>query len=54
MSDEAVAAAIAAIKAELGAESIKDMGKVMAELKARHGSEIDMGKAGGMVKASFG
>jgi uncharacterized protein YqeY len=54
MSEADTAAAIAAIKAELGAESIKDMGKVMAELKARHGSELDMSKASGLVKASFG
>jgi len=54
MSDEDVLAAIAAIKAEIGAESLKDMGKVMGALKAKHGSVIDMGKAGGLVKASFG
>lgn len=53
MSDDEVAAAITAIKAELGAESIKDMGKVMAELKSRHGTEMDMSKASGLVKASF-
>lgn len=54
MSDDDVKAAINAIKAELGAESIKDMGKVMASLKERHGTEIDMSKASGLVKASFG
>jgi hypothetical protein len=54
MADDEVGAAIAAIKAELGAESIKDMGRVMATLKERHGSVIDMSKASGMVKASFG
>ena len=54
MSDDEISAAIAAIKAELGAETIKDMGKVMAELKARHGTEMDMSKASGLVKASFG
>jgi len=54
MSDADAAAAIAAIKAELGAESIKDMGRVMATLKERHGSELDMSKASGLVKASFG
>ena len=53
LSDEEVAAKIAAIKAETGAESIKDMGKVMALLKERHGTEIDMSKASGLVKASF-
>jgi hypothetical protein len=54
MSEAEVAAAIEAIKAEVGAESIKDMGKVMGALKARHGAEMDMGKASAMVKASFG
>ena len=54
MSDDQVAAAIAAIKAELGAESLKDMGRVMATLKERHGTELDMSKASGLVKASFG
>lgn len=54
LSDNEVKSAIEAIKAELGAESIKDMGKVMAALKDRHGTEIDMSKASGLVKASFG
>ena len=40
-------AAIEAIKAELGATGMKDMGRVMAELKARHASELDMSKASG-------
>ena len=53
MSEADTIAAIAAIKAELGAESIKDMGKVIAELKARHGSQLDMGKASGLVKAAL-
>jgi uncharacterized protein YqeY len=54
MSDDEAKAAIAAIKAELGAESIKDMGRVMAELKARHGSSLDMSKASALVKGSLG
>ena len=54
MSDDQIRAAIENIKAELGASTIKDMGQVMATLKARHGSEMDMGKASGLVKASFG
>lgn len=51
MSEEESAAAIDAIVAELGASSIKDMGKVMAELKARHAGQMDFSKAGGLVKA---
>ena len=53
MSEEETRAAIEAIKAEVGASGVKDMGKVMAELKARHGSQLDMGKASGWVKAAL-
>ena len=53
MSEAETTAAIEAIKGELGASSVKDMGKVMAELKARHGSELDMSKASGLVKAAL-
>ena len=51
MSEEEANAAIDAIIAETGASSVKDMGRVMAVLKERHASEIDMSKASGMVKA---
>ncbi len=54
MSEAETSAAIEAIKAELGASTVKDMGKVMAELKARHGSQLDMSKASGLVKAALG
>ncbi len=54
MSEAETTAAIEAIKAELGASSVKDMGRVMAELKARHGSQLDMSKASGLVKAALG
>ncbi len=53
MDEAATSAAIEAIKGELDADSIKDMGKVMAELKARHGTELDMSKASGLVKAAL-
>ena len=36
--------------AKLGANSIKDMGKVMGELKKKHSDEIDFAKAGPMIK----
>ena len=36
--------------AKLGASSIKDMGKVMGELKKNHSDEIDFAKAGPMIK----
>jgi uncharacterized protein len=53
MSDDDTRAAIEAIKAELGASGMKDMGRVMAELKARHASVLDMSKASGLVKAAL-
>ncbi len=53
MGEAETAAAIEAIKAELGTSSVKDMGKVMAELKARHGTALDMSKASGLVKAAL-
>lgn len=55
MMDEAeTVAAIEAIKAEIGASSVKDMGRVMAELKTRHAGKLDMSKASGLVKAALG
>jgi uncharacterized protein len=53
MSDEETSAAIEAIKAELGASGMKDMGRVMAELKARHATTLDMSKASALVKAAL-
>lgn len=53
MSDEDAAAAIAALVSEVGATSVKDMGRVMAAVKAQLAGQIDMGKAGGMVKAAL-
>ena len=53
LSDEEVAAAIKAAIAETGAASIKDMGKVIAALKAQHAGKMDFGKASGLVKAAL-
>ncbi len=53
MSEADTTAAILAIKAELGADGMKDMGRVMAELKARHATSLDMSKASGLVKAAL-
>lgn len=39
---------------ETGAESIKDMGKIMAYLKDNYAGQIDMGAAGGVVKKKLG
>lgn len=51
MSEAEAAEAIDAAIAETGAQSPKDMGKVMALLKERHGGEMDIGAASGTVKA---
>jgi len=53
MSEEEARAAIQAIVAELGASSVKDMGRVMAALKERHAGQIDMSKASGLVKGAL-
>jgi uncharacterized protein len=53
LGEDETRAVIEAIKAELGASGMKDMGKVIAELKARHGSQLDIGKASGLVKAAL-
>jgi len=53
LSDEEASAAIQAIIQETGASSMKDMGRVMAEVKARHASEIEPARASAMVKAAL-
>jgi uncharacterized protein len=51
MDDAATQQAVAAAIAETGAAGIRDMGKVMAALRAKHGATIDLAKAGPMVQA---
>ncbi len=51
MDEDAMAQAIDAAVAETGATGIKEMGKVMSALRARHAATLDMAKAGPMVKA---
>jgi hypothetical protein len=51
MDDAATAQAIDEAMAETGASTIKEMGKVMAALRAKHAATLDMAKAGPMVKA---
>ena len=53
MSDEEAKAAIAAVIAETGAGSMKDMGKVMALVKERHATAIDPARASGLVKSAL-
>src|SRR5580658_739974 len=51
MDDAATEAAVTRAIAEAGATSIKEMGKVMAALRAKHAGSLDMAKAGPIVKA---
>jgi len=53
MDDAEASAAIQAIIAETGASSMKDMGKVMAEVRARHASSIEPARASALVKAAL-
>ena len=50
MSDDEARAAVKAIIADTGASSIKDMGRVMAEVKTRHASELEPARASALVK----
>jgi uncharacterized protein YqeY len=51
MDDQAIEVAVADAIVETGAVSVKDMGKVMAALRAKHAAALDLGKAGLIVKA---
>ena len=54
MDQAEVAAAVDAAVAETGAASIRDVGKVMAALKARYTGQMDFGAVGALVKARLG
>lgn len=54
LSDDEAKAAVAAVIKAVGAASIKDMGKVMAELKANYAGQMDFAKAGGIVRSLLG
>jgi len=54
MDAAATEAAVAAAIAETGAATIKEMGKVIAALRAAHGAVLDMAKVGPIVKAKLG
>ena len=53
MSDDEAKAAIDAAIAETGAASMKDMGKVVAALKAKYTGQMDFAKASAAVKAAL-
>lgn len=54
LSDDEVNAAVDAAIAKVGAESIRDMGKVMGELKGSYAGQMDFGRVGPMVRARLG
>ncbi len=51
MDDAAIAAAVDEAVRESGAAGPKDMGRVMAALKAKHAASLDLGRATPLVKA---
>ena len=51
MDSAALEAAVDAAVAETGASGMRDMGRVMAALKASHGADLDMARANALVKA---
>ena len=54
LGEAALEAAVKAMIAELGAQGMKDMGRVMAALRERHAGQIDAGKASQVVKRLLG
>ena len=54
LSEEEARTAVTTVIADLQADGLKDMGKVMGELKSRHTGEMDFGKASGLVKELLG
>ncbi|HUK07383.1 MAG TPA: GatB/YqeY domain-containing protein [Stellaceae bacterium] len=54
LSDAEAEAAIKSVIAATGAQSVKDMGRVMAALKEKYAGQLDLSKAGGMVKKLLG
>ena len=50
LSDDEMKAAVLKTITSVGATNVKDMGKVMAELKAKYSGQMDFSKVGGIVK----
>lgn len=53
LSEEETKAIVGELIAETGAESLRDMGKIMGLLKTRYRGQIDMGKAGSLIKSQL-
>lgn len=54
LSEDEIAAIINSTVDELGGESLKDMGRVMAHLREHHGGSMDFGKASAVLKQRLG
>ncbi|MEM0948123.1 MAG: GatB/YqeY domain-containing protein [Pseudomonadota bacterium] len=54
LDEEEIAAAIDKAVKSTGAETIRDMGRVMGELKAKYTGQMDFGQVGAMVKGRLG
>jgi uncharacterized protein YqeY len=54
MNEEETKAVLSGIITKIGAAGMKDMGKVMAELKAQYAGQVDMGKASALIKSLLG
>ncbi len=54
LEDDEIIAAVDAALAQVGAETLKDMGKVMGLLKQKYTGQMDFGKAGARVKEKLG
>ena len=54
MSEAEAETAIKQVIGAVGASSVKDMGKVMAALKEKYSGQLDLSKAGGIVKKLLG
>ncbi|MGE3623562.1 MAG: GatB/YqeY domain-containing protein [Bdellovibrionales bacterium] len=53
MSEDEIKAVIAKIVADTGAKDVKDMGKVMAELKKNYAGQMDFSQASALVKSQL-
>jgi uncharacterized protein YqeY len=54
MTDAEISDAVKGVVAELEASGLKDMGRCMAALKARHSGAMDFGRAGAVMKQTLG
>lgn len=51
LSDGEIEAEVGKVIGEIGASSVKDMGRLMGELRGRYAGQMDFGKASGIAKA---